>query len=102
MTDGRADGTYVWDDGISYDYRAGKRSCVTISATAGSEGRCTIDMRHVSDGFGRLVPAFTLIGVWDSVELTVDGAAIGTALTSGSRRIAGRDHVVTVVGTHNR
>ena len=50
---------YVYDDGVSFDYRRGKRSCLRVTArVAGATMHVTT--RYLSRGFGPCKPAFVL------------------------------------------
>lgn len=66
---------YAFDDGISYDYKHGKRSELCISASV-QDGHLHIKTGHSAKGFGTIHPAFTLYDEFASV--TIDGHPAAT------------------------
>ena len=60
---------YVADDGISFDYRDGKRS--TLRITAKGDGTALhISTEHTATGFGEITPEFTVV---EDVPVTING-----------------------------
>ena len=90
---------YVWDDGLTFGYRNGRRSTLAITATpaaAAHAGRVTVEVTHRAHGAGTLRPTLMLTGARKEVRLICDGVPVGCTLTRARVRIAGCDHEVTV------
>lgn len=65
---------YRVDDGISFDYRSGKRSRTSIRV-ASAKGNVAVSWEESSDGYGPIVPTFVFHGRPRSVRVN-SGAAI--------------------------
>lgn len=69
---------YRADDAISYDYRDGKRSELSLSVEW-CDGDLHLDWKQISEGYGKLEPRFVLHGVTNKV--VVNGATVKTKTT---------------------
>ncbi len=66
--DGESHLTYRSDDGISFDYRSGKRSKLTIELVSVS-GNVAVSWHQDEDGFGAIMPTFVIHGKPRSVRI---------------------------------
>lgn len=83
---------YVFDDGLSYDYRKGKRSKLQITATV-RDGHLELKTGYAANGYGKARPSFVLYDAFASV--TLDGQPAHPTATK--QFIAGSDLSVWIV-----
>ena len=63
---------YVFDDGLSFDYRRGKRSRLAVAAAAGPDGSLALSTTLLADGYGP--PRAVSFVLYDAFErVTLDG-----------------------------
>ena len=60
---------YAFDDGLSFDYRQGRRSIVSVEATVSPDGILEISSALVHDGFGECRMTFILYDDFPKVKL---------------------------------
>ena len=70
---GESNMEYSADDGISFDYRDGKRSTVSIRLV-GANGNIAISFDEKAKGFGEITPTFVVHG--DPKSVRINGAAV--------------------------
>lgn len=59
---------YVFDDGISYDYKNGKRSKFLVTATV-RDGHLSIETKLAANGYGKCRPSFVVYDEFASVSI---------------------------------
>ncbi len=83
---------YVYDDGISFDYRRGKRSAIAVRADVTPTG-LELSTELLADGYGDCRASFVLYDTFDAVRL--NGAPV--AARPAALRLAGTALDVVVI-----
>jgi alpha-glucosidase len=68
--------SYSFDDGLTYDYKSGKRSTLAIEAKV-ENGALSITTRYVTRGFGKCREAFVIYDAFDSITINGKPAKFG-------------------------
>jgi hypothetical protein len=89
---GESSATYKADDGISFGYRNGERSALTVRL-ASANGNLAISMEGTESGFGAIEPTFIIHG--DPKSVRINGGVV--KLSSAKVVLTGRPLKVTVV-----
>ena len=84
---------YVFDDGLSFAYREGKRSRMRITARVGAGGELAITTANMATGFGPCQASFVLYDHF--TQVTLNGKPVKTR--KATWRFAGVEQKVSVV-----